>query len=186
MAPVAKFERRLDEHLLLRSLSSADSEPLFTLVDSCRAYLREWLPWVDETISPSDTLAFIDHGRERHERGEGFEAGIFVDEAIVGVIGVHRINRANRSTSIGYWLGEGFRGRGIMTRSCRAVVDSLFRQLKLHRIEIHCAVGNAKSRAIPERLGFTIEGTRREAERLYDRYVDLVVYAMLTHEWDPQ
>ena len=54
---------------------------------------------------------------------------------------------------------------------------------ELNRIEIRAAVGNARSRAIPERLGFKQEGTLREAERVGDAYLDAVVYSMLGSEW---
>jgi len=42
---------------------------------------------------------------------------------------------------------------------------------------------NARSRAIPERLGFTQEGTLRQVERVGDRDLDNVVYAMLAEDW---
>ena len=50
-------------------------------------------------------------------------------------------------------------------------------------MEIQAAVDNHRSRAIPERLGFREEGVRREAERVGDRYHDLVLYAILAPEW---
>ena len=51
------------------------------------------------------------------------------------------------------------------------------------RVEIRAAQENARSRAIPERLGFTQEGTLRQVERVGDRYLDNVVYAMLAEDW---
>jgi len=70
-----------------------------------------------------------------------------------------------------------------MTRATRALVDHGFGDLELHRIVVRCGTGNRASRAIPERLGFTLEGTLREAEWVNDHFNDLVVYAMLCHEW---
>ena len=70
-----------------------------------------------------------------------------------------------------------------MTKTVLALLQYAFEDLQLNKVEIRAAVGNAKSRAIPERLGFTKEGTIREAEWLYDHYVDHVAYGMLASEW---
>ena len=84
------------------------------------------------------------------------------------------------TTALGYWLGEEFQGRGLVTAACRRLVAHSFDVLRLHRVEIRCAVENHRSRAIPERLGFRLEGRFREAEWLYDHWVDHAVYALLT------
>ena len=70
-----------------------------------------------------------------------------------------------------------------MTESCKAMTTYGFEALKLHRIEIRCATGNLKSRAIPERLGFVKEGVLRDGEWLYDHFVDLVVYSVVAPDW---
>ena len=49
----------------------------------------------------------------------------------------------------------------------------------LHRVEIRCAIDNHRSRAVPHRLGFRLEGQMREAEWLYNHWVDHAVYAGL-------
>ena len=66
-----------------------------------------------------------------------------------------------------------------MTEAVRALVDHAFGAWGLHRVVIEAATGNARSRAIPERLGFREEGVRRGAERNGDDFLDIVVYAML-------
>jgi ribosomal-protein-serine acetyltransferase len=63
------------------------------------------------------------------------------------------------------------------------LIDHAFAALNLHRVAIVCATGNARSRAIPERLGLVYEGTLRGAEWLYSHYVDHAVYAQLQCDW---
>lgn len=173
------FKIVVDKDTELRLLDAAHAGHLFELTDSCRPYLREWLPWLDGTTRIADTESFIEITRKQFASNNGFQAGIWYKGNIAGVIGFHGISWANKSTDIGYWLGEKYRGHGIMTESCRALVNHAFREMKLNRVEIRCAEQNYRSRAIPERLGFQIEGTIRDAEWLYDHYVDHVVYGIL-------
>src|SRR5690606_11605413 len=113
----------------------------------------------------------------------GFHTAIRWSGRIVGIVGTHRIDWANKATSLGYWLDKDAQGRGIMTRACAAYIDHLFGELQLHRIEIHCATENSKSRAILERLGFVAEGIARDSERVNGRFVSHVVYSLLSSEW---
>jgi ribosomal-protein-serine acetyltransferase len=50
-------------------------------------------------------------------------------------------------------------------------------------VEIHCATGNKKSCAIPERLGFQLEGVLRKALFVHGKYLDSNVYGMLARDW---
>ena len=177
------FEFVVDDAVVLKLLEYRDAERLFELTDSSRLYLREWLPWVDGTKNAEDTKSFIEMTKKQFASNNGFQAGIWYKGNLAGVIGFHGMNGANRSTSIGYWLGERFQGSGVMTKSCKALIEYAFRELKLNRVEIRCAEKNLRSRAIPERLGFVNEGMIREAEWLYDHFVDHVVYGVLAREW---
>lgn len=167
----------------LRLLEIDHAEELFRVIDENRSSLREWLPWLDWSNSPADTADHIRQSIERFETLNGFSAGIWVDGRLCGAIGLHAIDARHRNSSIGYWLAEEVRGAGVMTKACRAVLGVAFRHYGLHRIEIRCATRNHKSGAIPRRLGFTYEGTIREAEWLYDHFVDLEVHSILEQEW---
>ncbi len=67
-----------------------------------------------------------------------------------------------------------------MSDSLKAVITYIFQEIKIHRIEISCAVGNTKSSALPKKLGFTFEGISRESGWLYDHFVDLEIYSLLS------
>ena len=96
----------------------------------------------------------------------------------------HSIDWANRKSSIGYWLARDEQGHGTMTEAVRAHVDSAFATWGLNGILIQAAVENARSRAIPERLGFREEGTGcARSSASGDRMLDGVVYAMLAADW---
>ena len=177
------FYQSVDRDLCLRLLEPRDADALFRLLDESRAYLREWLPFLDANQSSADTRAFIQSGLQQYASQNGAQIGLWYRGEIAGVLGLHYIDWANRSTSLGYWLGERYQGKGIMTRSCKAVIDILFHEYGLNRVEIRAATGNRKSRAVAERLGFKYEGCKRQAEWLYDHYVDHAVYSLLAEEW---
>ena len=166
------FEHQVDDEIKLRLLEPGHADTLFALVDSNRHHLRHWLPWLDANSAVSDTLHFIQATRRQFLDDSGFVTGIWYCGELVGIIEHNRIDWENRISWPGYWLADELQGKGIMTKSCRALINHAFTELNLNRIDIRCAVGNIKSRAIPERLGFQQEGVIRHAEWLYDKFVD--------------
>ena len=169
--------------LSLAPLQSSDARELFALTEASREHLRTWLPWVDATRSPRDSLRFIRFALKQHAAGKGAHLAIRRRREIAGVIGFCYVDWNSRKAELGYWLGAKHLGRGLATRSCRALVDAAFSRLKLNRVEIRVDPKNAKSLAVPERLGFRAEGVLREAHRLHGRYCDLAMYAMLRRDW---
>jgi ribosomal-protein-serine acetyltransferase len=177
------FSRKVTPGIEIRLFAAEDAEPAFAVVERNRAYLREWLPWVDVTESPDDLRRFIAKVREQFDAGRGPQCGIWVDGAFSGSIGCHPIDWPNRHCSIGYWIDARCGGKGIITRCCESMLEYLYDDLGLHRVTIQCGVLNTRSCAIPERLGFTREGVTRDGEWVNDRWLDLVQWGMLESEW---
>jgi ribosomal-protein-serine acetyltransferase len=168
---------------LVRPLQEADVPELFALVDANREYLRAWLPWLDTTRREEDVRAFVVDARQKAASGVSVQFAIVEAGRIAGVIGFHEIDQPHSQVGIGYWVAEDRQRRGLATRAVRALVAMAFDELDLNRVEIHVATENVRSRAIPERLGFRHEGVLRQAERLYDRFVDLDAYSLIASEW---
>ena len=177
------FRFPLGEGVELRLIEDRHADELWALIDRNRAHLRAWMSWLDQTTSVADTRGFITGALRQYADNDGFQAGIWVDGALAGIVGYHQWDWVDRKTEIGYWLGAAYEGRGIMTRACRALVEYALADLGLNRVEIQVATGNRRSQGVPERLGFTREGVLREAGWLYDHFVDHIMYSMLAADW---
>lgn len=178
------FVHKVDEDVSLRLIDLNDAERVFELTDTSRSSLKEWLPWLDFTKSAADTKEFIRGCLKGYADSKSLTTVILFKGEIVGIAGFNSIYSSNKTAAIGYWLGEGYQGNGIMTKVAKALTDYAFDHLNLNKVEIRAAVENKKSRSIPERLGFVHEGTIRQAEWLYDHYVDHAVYGILANEWE--
>ena len=177
------FSHRIEEGLELRPVDERYAEELTALVRRDIVHLMKWMPWATDRYSVEDAREFIRRNLRQYAEDQGFATLIFFRDRVAGSIGYNNIDWANRKADIGYWLAADLQGRGIMTKACRVLVGYAFRELRLNRVEIYCAVENLRSRRIPERLGFTEEGTHRQAEWVHDHFKDLVSYSMLAREW---
>ena len=132
------FTHRITERHELRLLQTSDADELFALVDTNRAHLRRWLPWLDSTTQPSDARKFIERSLQQFADNQGFAAAVCLDGHIGGVIGYHHIEWSHRIGSFGYWLAESHQGHGIMSASCLAIVSHAFTTLGLNRLVVGC------------------------------------------------
>jgi ribosomal-protein-serine acetyltransferase len=174
--------RPIAEDAELRLWEAGDAAELTEAIAANREHLATWLPWA-QTQGFQDSVEYLDLKRLQVEANDGFEAALLVDGEIAGGVGFHRVDWGNRSTSIGYWLAADAQGRGLMTAAVAALLDYAFFEWDLHRVIIEVVVGNERSRAIPERLGFRQEAILREAKLVHGDHEDTWLYAMLAPEW---
>lgn len=177
------FTCPLNADACLKPLEIRHAADIYNLIDSNRQHLRCWLPFIDKTRHVIDSEVFVRAVQNQFILDGSITAGIWYKKEMAGIIGMHSINWQNRATTIGYWLGEKFQGKGLATLSVRKFLDYSFRDINLCRVEIKAGTKNSRSRAVAERLGFRHEGTLRDAEWLYDRFTDLEVYAILKNDW---
>ncbi len=176
-------EVKVSEVLRLSSIERKDAQSIFALIERNRSHLREWLPWLDFNTSIDDSKIFIENSIKQAADRSAQVMTIVYRDSICGVIGFNSIDSLHRVCEIGYWIDADHQGLGIVTKSTATLINLAFTDLGMNKVCIPVAEQNTKSRAVSERLGFKIEGIAREAEWLYDHYVDHVLYAILKSEW---
>jgi ribosomal-protein-serine acetyltransferase len=174
---------RVDDEVFLRLHEMRHAEELFRLSDENRDHLRPWMPWIDGTKSVEDTQGFLRGRVEGFTQGRAYTFTIMERGVALGTAGLE-MTEEGIEAEIGYWISSAAEGRGLVSRSTEALIRFAFEDLGVHRVVIVCAVENKRSRAVPERLGFTLEGTLRKRDVNPNREpMDQVLYALLRSEW---
>ena len=177
------FKCDLGDGADMRIFEQRHAQEFLDYVEANRDFLGKWLGWAYRINTVDDAAGFIGRGLKRFADDGLPWIGIWQDNQMVGGILFFPLERQIQSTEIGYWLGQGATGRGLMTRSVRAVLGYVFDELKLNRVGLIADVDNLKSIAVAERLGFTHEGTKRDGWKHGDNYVDVAMYSMLARDW---
>jgi ribosomal-protein-serine acetyltransferase len=146
---------KIDDDIQLELLSRDHIHPLFEAIDTNREHLSVFLPWVDKMKVESDFSSYVENCLVLYKEQREVSFTIIYNGSAVGRIGLHYLNFQNKHGAIGYWITKAAMGKGIVVRSCRALMDFGFSELGLHRIELKAAIENTKSQAVPEKLGFT-------------------------------
>lgn len=112
--------------------------------------------------------------------GRSLPAAITSGGEIVGSIGA-RIDSYAGTADIGYWIDVDAQGRGLVTRAAKVLVSQLHDDCGIGRLEIRAAVENVRSRAVAERLGFTLKGKLRAAQVVGERAYDVALYGLVPY-----
>jgi ribosomal-protein-alanine N-acetyltransferase len=172
--------------IFLRAPSPADYGPWAELRFQSRRFLAPWEP-----VWPSDELTRLGFRRRlrRHQReirdGTGYPFFVFLadEPTIVGGITLSHVQRGvTQSAALGYWMGERFARKGLMTDAVRTILSYAFDTLRLHRIEAACLPNNSASIGLLENTGFSREGYARSFLCIDGRWQDHLLYAIVAGE----
>lgn len=165
-----------EDSLVLRE--SWTVAPLQRLIEANLDRLREWEPWAQGEQTEGGMASFTAFELHQWVDGKSLPAAIVSAGEIVGSVGA-RIDPYAGVADVGYWIDSSAEGRGLVTRAARALIEHLHTDLGVRRIEIRAAVDNGRSRAVAERLGFTLEGVLKSAQVVGEKVNDVALYAYI-------
>jgi ribosomal-protein-alanine N-acetyltransferase len=104
-------------------------------------------------------------------------------EAVGGIGYVPGSDIERYSAEIGYWLGEAYWGRGIVTEALSLVTDDVFRRRNLLRLFALPFADNLASTRVLEKAGYIREGILRGSAVKFGKPRDQAIYARLNPDW---
>lgn len=172
------IDSKLDARTRLRQLEATDAVALCALIERNRERLSRRMTWVERCTSPDDSRRFVEAANKLQQSNGAPTAAICVDNQLVGIISLHRINWDLRLGLFGYWLDEAYEGQGLVSRCALAMIDFAFNELGLGQLEIVCAPDNLASLAIARKLGFNRQAKTQIAIWQNDPTAQMVVHVL--------
>ncbi|KAB7705981.1 GNAT family N-acetyltransferase [Bacillus aerolatus] len=154
--PTEFYSKRLQ----IRLPKPGDGRAIHEAIEASREELKMWLPFAWQVQTEKEMEANVREAHAKFLTREDLRYHIFLKDTgeFVASSGLHRINWVVPKFEIGYWIDTRFSGQGYMTEAVKAITGFAFNELNARRVEIRCDEKNSKSRAIPEKLGFHLDG----------------------------
>lgn len=176
------FPTLTTERLVLREVDPADARDLLIFRGDPEVQRFNSRPMTDI----SESLTLIDTMRKWYLAQKAIHWGVTLkaEQRVIGLLSLHGLNRFHQRGGIGYDLAREFWGQGIASEAVRAMVQFAFEQLALNRLEAETISDNYRSVVLLERLGFKLEGTRREYSLEDDGlFHSSAIYGLLRREF---
>ena len=175
--------------VLLRSPRNADYEAWRELRGRSRAFLTPWEPsWTEDELGRTAYRLRLRRYRLDARQRTSYTYFVFDREGsvLMGGLTLGRIQRGVAQTgTLGYWMGQPYAGRGVMSQAVAVVCGFAFDVLGLHRLEAACLPRNGASIRLLEKSGFSREGHLRQYLKIAGVWEDHLLFSLLAEDRAP-
>jgi len=154
-----------DQAFLFEGLSDPEAMPYYGVYYESFEETKKQLDWYDKN----------------YLEGTGINWKVVdkISSESIGVISVYAYKKEHNKAELGYWLLPRFWGKGIATEVLPSVIQFWQNEKGLHRLEAFIELENEGSIRLLENAGFVREGTMRDCEIKFGRYISLYIYALI-------
>ena len=173
-------ETFITDRFILEAVTPFHAEEAYEVIDRCRGYLSEWLPWLSDDYTQDNTESFYEIQQQNFEDEDAFHFMIIDKEsdAVIGSIGIDI--KDNFAGAIGYWLDQDQQGKGIIAECIQTLIEFSLEEANLIRLDIYTELENIKSQKVAEKAGFVFEGMRySQMVDMRSDIIDAVRYTLL-------
>jgi RimJ/RimL family protein N-acetyltransferase len=170
--------------LVLHAPRAGEAEEMHRAIHESIEELKPWMPWANPTPALEATQTYCQRSMANHALRQElcFRMHLHENDRYAGNVSLCRMDWNVPRVELGYWIRTPLSRRGYVTEAVDALTSFSFNALKVCRVEIHADETNTRSRRVPERLGFVLEGILRHHQRHTDgRLQNMCVYSKIAY-----
>lgn len=175
-----KFPEIETARFLLREIRDYDYKDIFEIYSDAEVLAYQNMVSMKSLDESQNYIKFIYDGYKNRQ----FVRWCIVrkeDSKLIGLVALHHIENENFKTSIGYILNKKYWNQKIMSEVLNVIIDYIFNELKLNRIEADIHPENVASIKLCEKFGFKREGLLEESifNREKSKFEDRLIYGII-------
>jgi ribosomal-protein-serine acetyltransferase len=170
----------------LRPLEPWQAEEFLAHMDRARDTVDPWIPWAARSTDLASARETLQSYADKQAADSGRLHGIWLEGTLVGGVMFVRFETRTGNCEIGVWTEPAGAGHGLITTAARLLVEYAVRVRGMHRVEWITTPGNARSRAVAQRLGMRLDGVLRQEYPHNGVRHDAEVWSILADEWKGQ
>lgn len=170
---------RTSATLFLTAASTDISQSLFDLIQEERSYLEQWMDWPKPIDSLSRCRRYIREMELMNKVGQQFFSFVIYEKQLAGSIALSKIDKHNLSAELGFWKSQRRLPKHQMHLAMQSFIQACWSNSSYHRLEIQTPASNLAAKALSTKLGFRLEGSKREAIRQKGQFENLDIYGLL-------
>jgi RimJ/RimL family protein N-acetyltransferase len=171
------------DRIIIRPITLADKSEVFEYRSD--AETNKYQGWIPKTMD--DVEMFIGKISKQIDEPDAWYQLVIIEkktQKIIGDLGLHFLDKANKQVEIGCTLNKKFQNNGYATESVKLIIDYLFEKLNKHRIIASIDPENKKSIQLVERIGFRKEAHFVESLLINGKWIDDLIYALIEKDWE--
>lgn len=173
----------LTDNAEMRALEPWRAAEFAEFIERYRGHLAPWLPWAKALTDVEGTRAWLQRYADEQARDGGRIYGIWLGGELVGGTLFRVFEPRFGVAEIGVWLSPEATGRGLITLAATRMIEWVFEERGMNRVEWRCLPSNERSVAAAKRLGMTLDGVMREGFPYDGVAHDVQVWSLLAREW---
>ena len=170
-----------DRAIEVRPLGLREAPALYDAVRQSREAIGQWEAWCTPDYGLLDAKLFLQRSIEQWHVHAAYDFNI-IDRSnglVIGSVAINQVSQLNQMANLGYWVREGYTGRGIAALAARAAAAFAFSKTGLTRLEIVAQAGNLRSQRAAEKAGATLECLARNRLVFHGEPRDAKVFSLV-------
>jgi ribosomal-protein-serine acetyltransferase len=176
------LEFSFSETFNIKLMEAQYANKYLEFVQRNRDHLINWVPFISKVKGIDEINDYIEKYLEKSKNGVGALYGLWENEELIGSVVIREMDKEAKWAEIGYMIDEKYQGKGITKRACIKLIDYIFDDLEMGKVEICCDENNIGSSKLAESLGFVLEGTIRNHVMVNKRVGNMRYYGLLRNE----